>query len=122
MVPTQTTEPEVLGEQAGRATGRLYTSCQRTVRATMANRSDRTRTYKVKVGKRVIKKKVTADRTVVWTSTAKNGARVKLWLGKRLLAAKRVPKPCRRPEILPATGKRAESWHEASRLRPGRIR
>lgn len=104
--PTPTPTPEVLGVQAGRATGKLYTSCQGTVRATMKNASSSTVTYKIKVGKKVFTTKVKADKTKAWSTKAKNLQTAKLMIGNRVLAKAKVPKACLVPEVLPETGKR----------------
>lgn len=99
---------EILGEQAGRATGKLYTSCQRTVRVTMKNGTAETVAYKIKVGKKTTIKRVKSDSTRVFTTTGQYRDLAKLMLGNRVLAMKRVPKPCAPPEVLPATGKRQQ--------------
>lgn len=106
VTPTPAPEVEVLGEEAGRATGAIYTSCQRTVRVTMKNRSSNTAVYKIKVGKKVTTKKVKGQSTVRWTTTGQHRQLATLMLGDTVLAKKRVPKPCQRPEVLPETGKR----------------
>jgi hypothetical protein len=107
--PTPTTETEVLGQTSGRATGRLQTSCQRTVRVTMKNGSASSVVYKIRVGDSISKKTVAAGKKRVWTTTARNRSVVKLTLGSQLLAKQRVPKACPRPEVLPETGKRASA-------------
>lgn len=104
--PTPTPTPEVLGVQAGRATGKLSTSCQGTVRATLKNASSSTVTYKIKVGKKVFTTKVKADKTKAWSTKAKNLQTAKLMIGNRVLAKAKVPKACLVPEVLPETGKR----------------
>lgn len=97
---------EVLGEQRGRATGRLYTSCQRTVRITMNNSTSRTVAYKLLVGKKSKTLRVRADSTRQFTTRGQHRSIAKLMLGTKVLAEKRVPGACSRPEVLPATGKR----------------
>ena len=105
-VPAPVLVVEVLGEEDGRATGRLYTSCQRTVRATMKNASSSTVAYKVVVGKKVTTVRVKAGSTRRWTTTGDYRSMAKLMLDGKVLAKKRVPAPCSPPEVLPATGMR----------------
>ncbi|MCW2834414.1 MAG: hypothetical protein JWN68_2367 [Nocardioides sp.] len=102
--PTPTTE--VLGQQQGKATGRLYTSCQRTVRVTMRNNSTRAVAYKVVVGQKVTTVRVKAESTRRFTTTGANRAVAKLMLGNKVLAKKRIPGSCGVPEVLPETGLR----------------
>ena len=104
--PTSTPEVEVLGEQSGRATGRLRTSCQGTVRVTMKNTTSSTAVYKIKVGREVTRKKVAAESKKSWTTRGKHRSVAKLMLGRRVLDKERLPKACPRPEVLPETGKR----------------
>ncbi|HXH80002.1 hypothetical protein [Nocardioides sp.] len=106
VAPAPTPTPEVLGEETGRVSGKIYTSCQRTVRVTMKNASSRAVVYKVKVGKKVTTKKVKAESTVTFTTTGQHRDMAKLMLGTQVLAKKRVPKACPAPEVLPETGQR----------------
>ncbi|MCW2833812.1 MAG: hypothetical protein JWN68_1765 [Nocardioides sp.] len=106
VAPAPTPDVEVLGEEAGRVTGKIYTSCQRTVRVTMKNASSRAVVYKVKVGNKVTTKKVKAESTVTFTTTGQHRDMAKLMLGSTVLAKKRVPEACPAPEVLPETGKR----------------
>ena len=106
ITPSPVPVVEVEGQEAGRATGRLYTSCQRTVRVTMKNSSSSPAVYKVKVGKKVTKKTVAAESTKTFTTTGANKATATLMLGNKVLAKKRIPGACARPEVLPETGQR----------------
>ena len=100
--------PEVEGvQESGRATGRLATSCQGTVRVTMRNSTSSAVIYKVVVGKKVTKVKVKAESTRRYTTTGPNRSVAKLMLGSKVLAKKRVPGSCAVPEVLPATGLRS---------------
>nr|WP_246210557.1 DUF5979 domain-containing protein [Nocardioides piscis] len=99
--------PEVEGvQESGRATGRLSTSCQGTVRVTMRNGTSSAVTYKVVVAKKVTRVRVKAESTRRYTTTGPNRSVAKLMLGSKVLAKKRVPGSCAVPEVLPATGLR----------------
>ncbi|WP_167288765.1 VWA domain-containing protein [Nocardioides seonyuensis] len=98
---------EVLPAQAfGKAVGKVRTSCQGTVRATLDNASGVRVTYKLRVGKKVHSIKVKSLAKKKFRTSGEARAKVTLKLGKRVLDRIRVPKRCAPPEVLPATGLR----------------
>lgn len=108
--PTPTPTPddtEVLGTSTGRAVGRLRVSCQGTVRAVLHNRSSQRATYTLRVARATKRITVAAGRTHRYVTSARPRQRVRLWLGDRLLASKRLPRACHAPTQLPETGFRS---------------
>ena len=105
-----TPAPEVLPVQSfGKAVGSVRASCQGTVRASLANRSGETVTYKLRVGKKVHKITVKSLTKKKFVTKGKALAKVTLKVGSTRLDKIRIPALCEAPEVLPDTGLRSTS-------------
>jgi hypothetical protein len=110
VTPPVVAPPEVLPEEAfGKAVGSVKTSCQGTVRAKLSNRSGRTVTYKLRVGKKVHQIAVRSLTSKKYVTQGRALARVVLKVNGTRLDQTRIPARCQAPEVLPDTGLRATS-------------
>lgn len=110
VTPPVVTPPEVLPEEAfGKAVGSVRTSCQGTVRAKLSNRSGRTVTYRLRVGKKVHQVAVRSLTSKKYVTQGRALARVVLKVNGTRLDHTRIPARCQAPEVLPDTGLRATS-------------
>ncbi len=110
VTPPVVTPPEVLPEQAfGKAVGVVKATCQGTVRAKLSNRSGRTVTYKLRVGRKVHQIAVRSLASKKYVTQGRAFARVVLKVNGKRLDQTRIPAHCQAPEVLPDTGLRATS-------------
>lgn len=102
--------PEVLPSQAfGQATGSVRATCRGTVRMRVSNRTARTVTYRLRVGRtmhKVVVKSLGHKRLV---TQGRALARVTLKVGSTRLDRIRIPQRCGAPVVLPDTGLRVVS-------------
>lgn len=101
---------EVLpAESFGKAKGKVFTSCQGTVRATLRNATSERITFKLVIGGKVHAVKVAAGKTKKVVKQGAPKAKVVLKAQGKVLDRVRVPAPCTKPVTLPHTGKRTSA-------------